>query len=170
MKNLIVFLFICFAFTLNAQDEIPFTVQVSSDSILLGNSFEVKFQVENAKLKDFEPPVFNGFDIVGGPNQSSSMSIVNGETTQSMSFGYVLMPQEVGNYFIEPASASIDGTLMETKAIEIIVLPNPDGIQQNSRLNNRQEFRLFQDDFFSSPNAQPKPKKKTKKKLKTYKI
>ena len=174
MKYLTLILFLGLTFSVSGQDDNPFVVEVSTDTILLGNSFEVKFEVTNAKVEDFDAPRFEGFDIVAGPNQSSTMSMINGETTQSMSFSYVLMPSTVGGFYIDPASARVDGEMMETTPIEIIVLPNPDGIQQNSRFNSRSQFRWFQDDFFSnptpSPNPKVQPKKKKKKKYKTYKI
>ena len=81
----------------------------------------------------------------------------------------------MGTFFITPASANIDGEMQETQPIEINVLPNPDGIRQNSRLENN-SFNFFRgtDDFFKrelpqQPQQEVKPKKK-KRKYKTYKI
>jgi len=174
MKNILLLICVQLSLNLLAQEE-AFSVQISSDSILLGNSFEVKFTATNVKMTDFDAPNFADFDLVGGPNQSTSMSMMNGETSSTTSFSYILQAREVGTFFITPASANIEGEMRETQPIEINVLPNPDGIRQNSRLENN-SFNFFRgtDDFFKrempqQPQQEAKPKKK-KRKVKTYKI
>lgn len=151
----------------NAQD-VKFTVEVSTDSILMGNYFQVTFKMENGAFNNFSAPDFQDFSIVGGPNQSSSMSIINGVSSQSMSYSYYLEPKEEGQFFIEPASVEIEGTILETEPLEIKVVPNPDGIIQTP---NRRENRIF-DSFFEFPSFPKGEQKKTKpkKKRKTVKI
>jgi len=150
-----------------AQD-VTFTVEVRTDSILMGNYFQVTFKIENGAVKNFEAPSFQGFSIIGGPNQSSSMSIINGVSSQSMSYTYFLKPQEEGQFFIEPASVEIEDTILETEPIEIKVVPNPEGIIQRPE---RRENRIF-DSFFDFPSFPKEEQKKTKpkKKRKTVKI
>ena len=153
--------------SLQAQDA-KFTVNVSADSILLGNYIAVTFSIENGNAQNFEAPAFQGFAIIGGPNQSSSYSMFNGVTTQSMSYTYYVEPQEEGVFFIEPANVAIDGEILETAPIKIKVAPNPDGIIQNP---NRQKSSTF-DSFFDLPLFPKNEKEKTKpkKKRKIYKL
>lgn len=179
MKKVIILLFFSLGFytLIEAQEEAVFSVEVSTDSILLGNYIEVKFQLENANGANFEAPEFEGFKIVSGPNMSSNYSIVNGEVSQSMAYTYYIEPVEVGNYFIAPASIKISDKIIETEPIEVLVVPNPDGIVQEIP-SKRERFRSpFDDPFFSNPRfkepkdlkkEQEKTKKKTKRK--TYKI
>lgn len=164
--------------------EAKFTVEVSADSILMGNYFQVTFSIENGNAKNFEAPNFQGFAIVGGPNQSSSISIVNGVSSQSMSYTYYLEPQEEGLFYIEPANVEIDGLILETLPIAIKVAPNPEGIIQNpSQQKNRtfdsffdfpspfgQEFKFPFDQEFQFPSEPKKETKPPKKKRKIYKI
>lgn len=117
--------------SLQAQEGARFTVEVSTDSILFGNYFKVTFSLENAKGGEFSAPDFSEFHVVSGPNQASSMSIVNGEVTQSISYAYYLEPKDIGNFYIEPASVAVGNEIMETQPIEIMVVPNPEGIKQN---------------------------------------
>lgn len=118
------------AMNLQAQEGARFTVEVSTDSILFGNYFKVTFTLENAQGGDFSAPDFSEFYVVSGPNQASSMSIVNGEVTQSVSYAYYLEPKEIGNYYILPASIDIGDQMLETQPIEVLVVPNPEGIKQ----------------------------------------
>jgi len=108
-----------------------FSIAVSSDTILLGNYFELKFTIENAYSSGFEAPDMHEFILIGGPNTSSSMSIINGEVNQSSSFTYYLEPPDIGVYTVKPAYLTSADVALETFPIDIIVIPNPDGIIQN---------------------------------------
>ncbi|HFC00942.1 MAG TPA: hypothetical protein ENJ53_09085 [Phaeodactylibacter sp.] len=145
------------------QGNPEFSVQVSQSSVLLGNDIEVTFMLKNAEGKQFEAPQFEGFDIVGGPNQSTSISIINGMTTQSSSYSYLLKPTKTGTFFIPPAFIEVDGKTLETQPIEILVLENPDGIvEKPKRIAPHQMggfnfpkgnfFNFPNDDFFNFPN------------------
>ena len=112
------------------QGDANFTVSVSTDSVLLGNYMKVSFKLMNARGNDFMAPAFDGFRVVSGPNVSSSYSMVNGEVAQSVSYNYYLEPVDVGNYYILPASIETTEHILETEPVEILVVPNPDGIIQ----------------------------------------
>ena len=138
-KKIFAFLFsLTFAATVFGQEKpIKFTVEVSTDSILMDNYFEVKFTLDNASGQNFEAPDFSSdFNVVSGPNFSTSMSIMNGEATQSMTITYYLEPKEVGAYYIEPASVEASGEILETAPLEVMVVPNPEGIKQSPPRRN----------------------------------
>ena len=141
-----------------------FSVTVNADSLLLGNYLEVRFTLENTKGNNFQPPPFTGFDLVGGPNHASSMSIINGVVSQTQSFTYFVSAKEPGNFFIEPASIDTDEGVLETRPVEILVLPNPDGIQQ------KQPKRQGVPDIFSPREIPPKPVPDGRKKRRIYQI
>ena len=169
-------------------EETPFgpdTIEVSTDSILMGNYFEVKFILDNANGNNFEAPSFRDFNVIGGPNTSTSMSFVNGEMTQSIFYSYYLEPKEIGSYFIQPASIEAGGEIFETVPMEVMVVPNPDGIKQLPK--EREGRRSFFEDFFNSqprldfdfsfpentipaPPKEEKPQQPKKKKRKTVRI
>ncbi len=130
-----------------SQQEAKLTVEISNDSILLGNYVEVKFTIENTSVKNFEAPNFDGFNIVSGPNQSSSMMVSNGKVTQSVAYSYYIEPVEVGNYYIQPAFVDTEEGALESMPLEVFVLDNPDGIIQQPKKNNRKDF-FNRDDFF----------------------
>lgn len=178
-----------------SQENARFTVKVSMDSILYGHYFQAVFTLENAKGENFQAPSFEDFQVVSGPNFSSSFSMINGEVTQSVSYTFYLEPKEIGNYYIQPASISVGEQMLETEPLEILVVPNPEGIKQASpeedgmngvfrgfgdrRMPNLRDFQLDFDDPFmtpspKNPNSLEDPKKKEpvkkKKKRKIYKI
>ncbi|MEY3368180.1 MAG: hypothetical protein RI973_1335 [Bacteroidota bacterium] len=139
-------LVLAFLAAASAQEKpVKFTVQVSTDSILMDNYFEVKFTLENANGRNFEAPDFSQhFKVISGPNFSTSMSMVNGDVTQSMTITYYLEPLGTGSFYILPASVEASGQVLETAPLEVMVVPNPEGIRQ-SPSSRRDSFR--QDSF-----------------------
>ena len=123
---------IVFWLNLTGQGEAKFTVSVSTDSVLLGNFLKVSFKLTNASGNDFNAPPFDGFKVVSGPNISSTYNMVNGSVTQSVVYNYYLEPFDVGNYYILPASINSGGFVLETDPVEILVVPNPDGVIQKA--------------------------------------
>ena len=119
------------------EQPVKFDVKISTDSILMENYFQVQFIVENADGQNFEAPDFSeNFIVVSGPNLSSSVSMLNGNTTQRMTITYYLQPLEIGAYYIQPASLQANGQLFETSPVEVFVHPNPDGIKQSPPMGN----------------------------------
>ncbi|HKG08031.1 MAG TPA: BatD family protein [Pedobacter sp.] len=97
------------------------TASVSSDQIGVGEQFELTFST-NGSPESFNPPVFTGFQIVGGPNQSSSFSSVNGATTINMSVTYIMVGVKEGAYAIGPATMLIGGKQYKSNAVRIKVI------------------------------------------------
>ncbi|MBK8956761.1 MAG: BatD family protein [Saprospiraceae bacterium] len=134
--------------------KMEFNVSVSSDTLLLGNYLEVKFEVNNGKGR-FMAPDFQGWTVVSGPNTSSSFSIINGDVKQSSSYSYYLEAGFEGVYTILPAQLETDDGVLKTPEIQIIVLPNPEGIRQHPK--NREESKYFMDE---APVKTPAKKKR----------
>ncbi len=164
MRKLLLLSILCLSATL-AFAQAKFTVNVSSDSILLGNRIKVTFTLENARANAFDPPTFEGLQVVGGPNQSSNYSIINGKVNQSQSYSFYLKPQEVGVFYIDPASVELDNEILETEPVPIKVVPNPDGIITQPEQQQRHPFFSFPE-----PQQPPTPKKKPKKKRRIYRL
>ncbi len=113
------------------QSGARFSVQISTDSILMGNSFRVAFVLENAEGSNFKAPELGTyFKVVSGPNTSTSRSFMNGQMSQSVTYTYYLQPIEEGAFYIEPAYIETPENILETSPVEVLVLPNPDGIKQ----------------------------------------
>ncbi len=95
--------------------------------VSVGETFRVEFAL-NAKPEDgtFEAPDFVGFDIVAGPavSQGSSIQIVNGSMTKSVniSYTYVVVAPEAGNFTISPAKVTVDKKRYSSNALPIEVV------------------------------------------------
>ena len=98
-------------FTVQAAEEVSFSVNAPMIASV-GEAFRVEFEL-NAKpdSDSFVPPTFENFDVLAGPSvsQGSSIQIVNGEMTKSVSYAitYVLLPQKAGTFAIAPATIGV---------------------------------------------------------------
>jgi hypothetical protein len=106
--------------TLFAQDA-KFTVSVSKMRVGTGEDLEVTFSL-TGNAEKFIPPGFNGFQVVSGPNESTSMTSINGNTTSSTAVSYVLIAVKEGQYSIGPASVVSNGHVLATRPVTITVV------------------------------------------------
>lgn len=150
IKYYILALLLCFSGLLFAQDP-KFSASVSKNTVAVGEVFEVTFTFTGNPSR-FTPPGFEGFQIAGGPNQSSMMSSSNGVTNYSYTYSYELVAGKVGSYAIGTASATIDGKVMTTPAMHVTVVKGS-ARQQNN--NNQPGGGMFDEEEQPEPAAKP---------------
>lgn len=109
---------------LGAQD-MRFFLNTSRDTLLEGHLVQLTYQIENAEIEAFTPPEFTGFDLVAGPQQSTSMRIVNGRVSRQATITYVLASTVAGQFTIEPARLVTGERTLECPRKHLTVLPNP---------------------------------------------
>lgn len=128
------------------NSDISFSVQVAYDTVGLEEQLEVKYTLSNTKaVANFETPAFNGFQLLAGPMTSQSMSIINGNMTQSVSYTYYVKPTELGAFNIEAASIETEEGTLVTDDMAVIVVEEINRPRFNSPSN------AFSDPFFNSP-------------------
>jgi len=120
----ILFFFLLMSSALMAQS---FRASTSARSVVEGTTFNVKFTLEDARGKQFQPPSFRGFRVISGPNTSNSTTIVNGNMSSSQSMSYTLLPTAKGTFTIGSASIQAKGKTMKSNAIRIEVVEKKEG-------------------------------------------
>ena len=121
----IVFLWIAllaFATQMYADDKVTFTAS-APDAVAVGDQFRLSYTVNTQKVKDFRAPSIKGFDVLMGPTRSYSMQSINGNTTESLTFTYILLAQKEGEYTIPGATITANGDQMLSNSVKIKVLP-----------------------------------------------
>lgn len=122
MCILCVFVSLWFLSSFSSAESVSFTATVDSDQVALGDYFQVTFTLNGSSGgRNFSPPPFTDFDVLSGPNQSTSMQITNGAMNASVSYSYVLQPRAEGNFAIGPASIEADNKKLQTKPLIIQV-------------------------------------------------
>ncbi|WP_374226286.1 BatD family protein [Flavobacterium davisii] len=88
MKKLF-FILILFCVKITAQ--VQFVTNVSKNNLGINERLRIDFTM-NDDGDNFDPPTFDGFRIIGGPNQSVSYSWVNGRKSYEKTYSYFLQP------------------------------------------------------------------------------
>lgn len=99
-----------------------FTTSADRTTVGQYDRFQVDFVFEGGDvngLSNYRPPAFNGLRVLSGPNQSSSMSIINGRVSGSLTFSYILQPINVGEFTIASASVDYGGRTFKTDPLKI---------------------------------------------------
>ncbi|QOD59709.1 protein BatD [Polaribacter haliotis] len=102
--------------------EATIQAKVSKNKLGLNQRLRIVFSINKQGGENFTPPNFTNFRVVGGPSQSVSQSWVNGKTTFSQSYTYIIQPTRKGELSIGTASVKIGGKTIKTDPIKIIVL------------------------------------------------
>ena len=106
---------------LTSQEEsVNFEALVSKKTLGLNENLRVDFKM-NKDGDNFNPPSFEGFRVVGGPNQSVSNMFVNGKRTFSKTYSYFLSPLEKGLITVGQATIEINGKIFKTLPVEVNV-------------------------------------------------
>ena len=120
------------------------TFETSAPMIVsAGEAFRVEFNL-NAKPDDksFEAPSFEGFGVLAGPSvsQGSSIQIVNGSMTRSVSYTitYVLQALQSGQLTIGAATIAVDGKSYSTQPTPIEVRQQDGSQDGGSSYSNQQ--------------------------------
>src|ERR1051326_8554636 len=119
----IFFLFLAASFSGMGQD-VRFSASASKTQVAVGEQFQVSFSL-NTSGNGFRGPMFDNFTVLAGPNQMTSMSIINGSMSQELSFSYVLAAVKEGTFTIGAASISVGGRTVKSNSLTIEISKNP---------------------------------------------
>ena len=118
VRNITILILVLNSLFLTSQ--VKFDASVSKTKLGLNERLRVDF-VMNQNGDNFSPPNFEGFQIIGGPNQSIKTTYVNGERSFSKTYSYFLQPLLKGRLSIKQASIEIDGEEYKSLPIEVII-------------------------------------------------
>lgn len=117
--NILFFLAVLLVSYSYGQD-VTFTAAASHTEVKTGDRFKIEFTA-NAEVSNFRAPKLGNFRVLSGPNQSTQMSWVNGKTSSSISYSYILMAVKEGEFTIGPAVAAANGKAIKTNSLKIKV-------------------------------------------------
>lgn len=101
-----------------------FSASVNTKSITTDDAFEISFVYSGKDINGvggFTAPTFTDFKVVSGPNQSTSMQIINGAVSGQKSYSYYLQPIKPGKFTIGTASITVGGQKLTSEPITIEV-------------------------------------------------
>ncbi len=114
------FILVLVSLSVFAQDA-ELSVKVSKNKLGVNQRLRVKFAINKQGADNFTPPNFTNFKVVGGPSQSVSQSWVNGKSSFTQSYTYIIQPLRKGEFNLPSASIEFDGKTLKSEPVKIIV-------------------------------------------------
>jgi hypothetical protein len=103
--------------------EIKISATVDRNPVALNEQFRLEVEVSGPvqNLPDANLPDLSQFAILSGPNVSSSFQIINFSMTASRTYTVILLPKEVGNFQIQPATVKYKDEEIKSNSINLTV-------------------------------------------------
>ena len=145
MRKLSIILLLFCSALLQAQQ-----LKVSSDKnpAIVGEQILIQYKI-NTQGDNFKSPNFKGLRVLSGPNPStqSSYSFVNGKSQKSSSttYSFYLKAVKEGTYTISPASITVKGKKVQSKAYSLKV------VKGNKK--NKAQQKALSDNLFIQVNV-----------------
>lgn len=161
MKLILSLFFLTSSVFMTFSQQGSFTVTVDKDTIFQDEMIKIEFLLDNLSGK-FKAPEFESFSVVSGPNTTSTISIINGETNQKKSYSFILVPEISGRLVIDQASVATESGVLLSDPIDIYVLETGDRTHQS-----QSHKRIFKyDNGTKSPSdSKLSPTKRVMKKI-----
>ena len=162
IKKLILSILILLPAWMASADSVRFSM-TGPNVVSIGEQFRLSFTL-NEQGSDLKLPDLSSFEVLMGPStsQSTSIQMINGQTTQTTSFSYIfiLRAKEEGKFTIRPASINVNGKVYESNDLAIQVVKgqapqqgnsSPGGSQQQQQQDQQQAMAsagITKDDLF----------------------
>jgi hypothetical protein len=120
------------------------TASVSSDTVGVQDQLQLTITVSGKDSGDAEPPRSmrsQGFKVVSGPSVGTQLQWINGRTSSSKSFSYILIPEREGQFTIDPVEVQAGGKTYKTQPIQIRVTSAP--ASRSPQLQRQTPFSSF---------------------------
>jgi hypothetical protein len=122
LHKIYILCFILFSVQLLSAQEVFLKASVSKSELGVNQRLRINFTINKQGADDFKLPDFKNFTLLGGPNTSISRSIMNGRSSFSQTYSYIIQPKKQGTYTIPSATIEYKGETLQSNTISIKVL------------------------------------------------
>ena len=119
------------------------TAEVSPNPVGVDEQVSLTITVVGGGAERPQIPKIAGLKLVGGPSVSSQFQWINGQSSSSQSFTYVLLPEAEGTVKVPPIAVRAGGKTYHTGEISLKVVKEATGQSQAPR--RRSPFSVFDD-------------------------
>ncbi|MDB5024187.1 MAG: hypothetical protein JWP78_1942 [Mucilaginibacter sp.] len=100
--------------------DIKLTASVSKSQVGVGEQFEIDFTINGTGTR-FTPPDFSAFQLISGPNESTSVTVINGSSAISTTYSYTLSATKEGIFTVTAAAIVVNGHTLISNPLKIKV-------------------------------------------------
>src|ERR1700761_8322734 len=112
--------FLLFSATSLFAADLKFTASVSKSQVGVGEQFEVDFTINGTGTR-FTPPDLSAFQLLSGPNEAVSATVINGASTVSTTYSFILSATKEGTFNIPAAAIVVNGHTLISNSLKIKV-------------------------------------------------
>ena len=130
--------FVLFLPSLVTSQSVKFYINSDRDKVAVGETFLLEAVLENGDARAIQMPDVSPFKIVQGPSTSTSISIINGKRSATMSYQYMLLAVSKGKFTLGPATVKNGNKEIKSNTLTITVV-DADKSQSISGLDGSKE-------------------------------
>lgn len=119
-----------------ADEKATFTA-TAPEAVAVGDQFRLSYTINTQSVRDFRVPSIKDFEILMGPSRSYSMQNINGKTSETLTYTYILQAVKEGTFTIASASIRAKGENLVSNAVTIKVLPADQSSSSNTSSSKR---------------------------------
>ena len=159
------------AWNIAAAQDATFAASVSTSKVGAGEQFELTLTVSGNDVNgasNLHPPDFGNFVVISGPNQSSNFQWINGQTSATISYSYVLYARQAGKYTIGVATIDYKGRTLKTQPIAMEVVQGKP--QQQAQTPGQPDAASMADNLFIKAVVDKQRVRQGEQLIVTYKL
>ena len=167
MKKIIFTVLFILSASISYAGDISISADVDRQEIALDEQLMLTITVSGSISNIPQPiiPSLDGFTAYSS-GRSQNLSIINGQVNSSVTFTYVLVPNDTGDYTIGPFSIDYKGNTYSTDVINVKVMPRSAPQSQTPYQNQR--FGTGQTPSYTSPQEDTSPGPQRELFIETY--
>src|ERR1700744_5246065 len=119
-KGFCTLLFLLLSATVLFAADNKFVASASKSQVGVGEQFEIDFTLNTTGTR-FTPPDLSAFQVLSGPNESISATVINGASVVITTYSFILVATKEGTYNLTAAAIVVNGHTMTTNQLKIIV-------------------------------------------------
>ena len=179
MKRILILCLVFFIICLSAKADDKVTFSASApEAVAVGDQFRLSYTINTQSVRDFRVPSIKDFEVLMGPSRSYSMQNINGKTTETLTYTYILQAVKEGSFTIASASVRAKGQNLVSNSLTIKVLPADSSSPSNEKASGNREAaqrkaqrgRISDDDLLITATASKTKVFEQEAFLLTYKI
>ncbi len=101
--------------------QVSFKASINKFKIGLNERIKIDFTINKQGGDNFTPPNFKYFTVLAGPSQSTNFSMINGKSSFTQTYSYIIQPTRKGILKIGSASIQFEGNTINSNTLKVTV-------------------------------------------------
>lgn len=104
-----------------AFSQVTFKAALNKFKVGLNERLKIDFTIDKQGADNFTPPSFKNFTVLAGPSQATNFAMINGRTSFTQTYSYIIQPTKKGTLTINSASIEYNGNTLNSNTLKVTV-------------------------------------------------